>query len=262
MINSINLLTLRNAEFLQYMSDFSSLVENNDPALLNVATQHTALKTKVGEIEQLFKTSRASTITKELTELDEKRDQAINGISTVIDGFGYYFDASKSEPAGLLSAHLKEYGAGIYRLNYQAETAILEEIVSDWENKPELLAALTTLGLVDWKDELKANNAAFNQRYLARTQEYGAASPETLKGKRDETMAAYYELRKFLEAYATIDSANPLYTKTINELNALIEQYNTMLASRATSSDGNTEEGSSQEEDTTDIKEEVTPVVP
>ena len=59
----------------------------------------------------------------------------------------------------------------------------------------------------------------------------GDANPETLKSKREETMNAYYELRKFLEAYATIQNT-PEYIKTISELNALIDQYNQLLNSR------------------------------
>ena len=249
MINSINLLLLRHAEYLQFMSNFLSLVESNDPALLNVVTQYNALKAKVGEIEDLFKTDRASATTQEIIGFDENRDRDITGITTVIDGYCYYFESEKAEAANLLSHNLKLYGAGIYKQNYQAETALLKEIINDWETKPELVAALSLLGLVDWKNDLKANNESFNAKFLARTQEYGAASPETLKQKRDETTAVYYDLRKFLDAYATINNT-PLYTKTTNDLNALIEQYNTVLNNRLSdeTTEGNTEEG-----DTTDI---------
>jgi len=250
MINSINLLLLRHAEYLQFMSNFLSLVDSNGPALLNVVAQYNALKAKVGEIQALFKKDRASATTPEIIAYDENRDRDITGISTVIDGFCYYFEPEKADAANLLKNNLKLYGAGIYKQNYVAETALLNEIIADWETKPELAAALSLLGLVDWKNSLKTNNETFNAKYLARTQEYGAASPETVKQKREEAMVLYYDLRKFLEAYATINNT-PLYTKTINELNALIEQYNTLLTNRAADNGGeeDTETGEPEEGD-------------
>jgi hypothetical protein len=82
------------------------------------------------------------------------------------------------------------YGSGIARLNYQAETATLNNLMRDWENKPELTDAVAFFSLSAWVDELKAANDSLQyQKYLSRTQEYGDASPETIKGKREETNA-------------------------------------------------------------------------
>jgi len=118
-------------------------------------------------------------------------------------------------------------------MNTQAETATLNSIHGDWEIKTELKAAITKLNLTAWVAELKTANNLFQQKFLARTQEYGAASPETLRAKRDETIAAYYELRNFIDAYEVIQPGAAI-TKLINELNALIEQYNALLKTRAT----------------------------
>lgn len=92
------------------------------------------------------------------------------------------------------------YGSGIARLNYQAETATVNNLLRDWENKPDLADAITTFNLTSWVNELKAANEEFNTKYLLRTQEYGDASPETIKTKRDETNIAYYALRDRIDA--------------------------------------------------------------
>ncbi len=118
-------------------------------------------------------------------------------------------------------------------MNTQAETATLNSILGDWEIKTELKAAITKLNLTAWVAELKTANNLFQQKFLARTQEYGSASPETLRAKRDETIAAYYELRKFVDAYQVIQPGAAI-EKLINELNALIGQYNALLKTRAT----------------------------
>jgi hypothetical protein len=232
MINAIDLAKLRNAEFLQFITNFSALVENNTPVTLNVAAQHSALKGKISEIEPLFKQERASAITQELVLLDERRDRAINGLTAVINGFCYHFDVRINKAANLLATNLLLFGAGIAKLSFQAETATINSLISDWETKTDLAAALVTLGLTDWKEELESANSAFDQKFLLRTKEYGATSPETLKLKREESIAIYYELRKYLDANSVLNDS-PLYRKAINELNALIEQYNTLLNSRA-----------------------------
>jgi hypothetical protein len=233
MISAIDLSKLRNAEYLQFMKNFVALVLSNDPIALNVVAQHAALITKNDELELLFKKELASEITQEIVSLDERRDKAYNGLTIVVEGFSYHYDFLISSAAAKLYTNIKLYGTGVARQNYQAETAIINNLCNDWENKPDLTQAMTDLNLTDWKNELKAANLLFDQRYLARTQEYGAASPETLLAKRAETTQVYYTLRQFIDAFAvTINT--PIYDKTTNELNALIAQYNTLLNGRAT----------------------------
>lgn len=236
MIDSIDLRGLRNSEYLQYMEDFTSLVDVNDPVVLNVAPQNTALKAKETELEELFKLSQKNEITEELVKIDQERDNAITGISFVVTGFMYSSDPILKKAANYLNENLKVYGSGIARLNFQSETATITSIIGDWESKPNLIQSLTDLNLNHWKDELKASNLLFDQRYLARTQEYGAANPETLKLKREETNLVYYELRKFLDAHFVIQNS-AVYIKTINELNALIKQYNILLNNRLAAAD-------------------------
>jgi hypothetical protein len=231
MINAIDLAKLRNGEFLQFGTNVSDLVESNNPKGLNVEVQHAVFKTKVNETAALFNTERSSAITQELILLDERRDRAITGITTVIDGYCSHYFAETAQAANLLANDLQLFGAGIARQNFQAETASVNGIVNDWETKPELTAALATLGLTPWKEELKTANQLFDQKYLARTKEYSAANPDTLKSKREETMGAYYELRKYLEAYATIQNTAE-YKKVISELNALIDQYTALINGR------------------------------
>jgi hypothetical protein len=113
-------------------------------------------------------------------------------------------------------------------LNYQAESSTISSLIKDWENDVRLTEGLELLHLSPWKVELTASNGAFMDLYTSRTQELGAKSLDTLKIKRTEAMAAYELLIKVLEARAILDG-NGMYTKIINEINALIEQYKTML---------------------------------
>lgn len=232
-MNAIHLRLLRNAEFLQYVKDYAAIINLNNPAALQIDARLSAFETRSRELEELFKKALASDKTKTVLELDERRDNAISGISAYVQSLLYHFDAETRKNAQLLQDNLQIYGSGIARQNYQSETATLTNIYRDWTTKTELIDAATALNLNSWLNELNDANTQFNTQFLARTQEYGEANPETIKTKREETTTAYYALRDRIDAlYTLAEAPESPYSKVINELNALIGQYNMLLTKR------------------------------
>ena len=232
MINAIDLRTLRNVEFLRFGADFYGLVNVKDPVVLNIEPQLIAFKSKLDETSQLFKLEQSSPITQELVLLDERRDRAIIGISGTVESYCYHFDGATAQAANLLLTNLNLYGRSVAKMNLPSESGTIDAIVKDWETKPELIDAVEMLGLYAWVTELKTVNQLFEQKYIERTEEYGAANPDTLKSKREETVLAFYELRKFLDANSVLHPS-AVYEKLINGLNALIDQYNILLSTRS-----------------------------
>jgi hypothetical protein len=136
MINPIDLAKLRNGEFLQFVTNFSTLVINNNPALLNVLKQYNDFKATIAALEQLFKLEHVNAISQQLLVLDERRDKAITGLRTVIEGYCYHFDPTIAQAAKILSSDLKRIGEGITQQNYQAKTASVNAVIFDYEAKP------------------------------------------------------------------------------------------------------------------------------
>lgn len=229
----MNSIDLPNAEYLQYAKDFSGIINLNNPIQIGIDAKLTAFTNKISELELLYKKALASEKTQELLLLDERRDAAATGINYFLLSQTYHFEIVKRQNAQLLLDNMTLYGSSIARLNYQAETATLNNIIRDWENKPELIAAISTFNLTEWVDELKTANEDFNTKYLSRTQEYGDASPETIKLKREEVNVAYYALRDRIEALHILVETSPSpYATVINQLNALTDQYNVLLFKR------------------------------
>jgi Family of unknown function (DUF6261) len=177
--------------------------------------QQNFLISKRAALEVLFKKSTANPITVEIEALDARRDRAISGIQMIINGFAFHYDVAVSAPAIVLQNDMKIYTGNIARENYNAETAIINNLVNDWETKPALSTALASLNLVAWKDELKTANNLFDDKYIARTQDLGTASADNLKSKRLEGNAAYYQLRNHINSHNTLAST-PELVKTIN----------------------------------------------
>lgn len=232
-MNFIDLPKLRNAEYLQYVKDFSGIIALNNPATLQIDAKLSTFNTKISELENLYKKALANDKTQDLLLLDERRDNAINGIYYFLMGHSYHFEADKKQKAQLLLDNMALYGSGIARLNYQAETATLNNLIRDWENKPELIDAVASFNLSAWINEMKTANDLFNTTYLSRTQEYGDANPETIKSKREEVNAAYYALRDRIDAlHLLVETPPSPYATVINQLNALTDQYNVLLVNR------------------------------
>lgn len=233
-MNAIDLPKLRNAEYLQFIKNYLAIVLRNNPTELNIEVKYEALIDKSNELDELFKKILSNENTSVILALDGRRDDAINGIYYVAQGYDYHFDPTLQTAAALIKESISVYGGGIAKLNYQAETATITSLVMDWENKAPLVAAFNTLNLTAWKNELKAANTQFDEKYLDRTQDYGNATPENLKSKREETNAVYFNLRNLIDAFHLIAETTPSpYTTVINQLNALIDQYNIMLNNRA-----------------------------
>lgn len=234
MIQSIVLQPLRNGEFIQFIFDFLNIVEKNDPDTLKVRNQYDSLKAMADELEGLFKLSQSSLITGEIEALDLRRDRAIIGISTVATGFTYHPNEELAKHGKVLEAHFAVFGNNITRDNYLSQTASIRNIVNDWENKAEYEAALTALGMMNWKAELKAANDEFYEAYTRRNEEFAKANPDSLYSKRKDANAAYYKLRDRLNGhYEVNDGANPW--ATVSSLaNQSISNYNALLARRGT----------------------------
>jgi len=234
-IQAIDLIKLRNSEFIQLHKDLLNLVHLNDETILKCKPQYDAMVAIVTAIEAIFKTDQGSNTTPIIEALDARRDTALTGISKNIDSYLNHFVVAKVNAANVLVDYLKIYGTAtaVAASSLPAETATINSLMGDVTTKANLIAAVTELGLTSWFTELKTANDLLAAKYIERTQELGGANPNTIKDKRNEANEVYYKLRDMIVAQATVaDNAVP-YPKTINEINALIDQYNLILTNRA-----------------------------
>jgi hypothetical protein len=221
----------RNSEFLQYMKDVLELVNAHDVATLQLTAQHSVLTTLTSQMDDLFQQEQSSGITQELIDLDARRDKAFMGIKAILEGYQYHYDEATKNAARNLLFNLNNYGTNIPRMNYQAETAVIDSMLSDWETETKLVAAITTLKLADWIVELKTANATFNDRYLARVSETAANPATSFTAIREDGTMAYRELVSHIEAHATLGS-NVIHQELVSEVGVLAKQYNQTVGFR------------------------------
>lgn len=227
----INLGQLRNSTIIQFFTDVIQIVTLNNPATLLVAPQLAALLGINTQLDLLHRTDQGSDLTPLLQATDRRRDDAIIGIRALADAYSYHFDPAKRAAGISIVDNITMYGNKIAQQSLIDETTNLRNIIQDLNTLPELMAAVALLQLDAWKAELQTANDLFSAQYIARTQEIGAMNPATILEKRLEANQSFYTLRDTIGAYHTINNGINPWGKTVNELNALIEQYNVLLAS-------------------------------
>ncbi len=237
MINSIDLRNLRNGEYSQLMQDILNITRDNDPVLMKVQAQFTALEAVAAEVESLFKVPTGSVITAELERLDILRDNALKGIIYAIRSNTYSEDPVIKKHADTLEMHLDLFGKDITIDSYQSETSSIRNIIADWDAQPDLKVALNALNLHNWRVALETANTTFAEYYLMRAKQQGFNVTESLKTKRIQANEAYYALRDILNAYYVIEKGAEPYKSVVAYINGLLTNYNKLLSRRQGSGD-------------------------
>lgn len=161
MIDAIKFSALRNNEYTQFMQNFLNVVQRYDPSALLVQDEYNKLLSLVNTIKGMLNEGTGSVVTDDLIALDSRRDEAINDILALVNGYTYSPDPAKKAAANLLTNHLAGFG-NIARDSYQSETSKLQKLVADFTNQTDLASAITALDLGSWKTEMEAANIAFD----------------------------------------------------------------------------------------------------
>jgi len=214
----------KNPLFYTFISNSLALFKTYKiPALKSLTTDY-------DEMGKSFQKEVRSMKTQSLKELDKRRDDAIRGMTALVKSYRFHFDPAKNQAGNLLEQSIYKYARSIAKLSYQEETAVLTNLLTDWNQDTALGQAIKVLDLADWKTELETANQEFNHVYLARNKEKAhQESIASVSEIREEVEANYQMLTQHLHAHAILNPSENL-TALIAELNMLIEKYNTEVS--------------------------------
>lgn len=225
----------RISELIQYLFDVTTVCTNADAEQLQISEQVSATLLVAQKLNSAFNSPQGSQISSEIIDLDLRRDNCLVGIRTCAEGLTYHFDETIRNAALAVLKSIDSYGSGLTRLNYQAETRVIESLSRDWKNDSKLASAMTILNMSVWTTELETANALFNARYLARVGEQAANTQEAASNMRKEAIGNYTELANHIEARDRL-SKDGIYTSLMNKLDILTNKYNLLVDSRKSSS--------------------------
>lgn len=225
MIHKIHISYLRIGELIEFLYEVLIICTQKTTEAMKVAASIAALQADAEAFDQNFKLDPASPVTKELIELDDRRDDCVIGIRYLLEAFARHFTQTIRLAAQTLLGCMDKYGTSISKLNLPTETSTINSILEEWETKPVFSEAVTTLTLTAWCGELKTLNAAFKQKYVVRSTDQGTASQVKTFDLRKKVITTYRSLIQRIESGAVMAGDNS-YDELINSLNAHIDTYN------------------------------------
>lgn len=244
MINSANIHNYRIGESVQFLKYVLDLVERHDNKPQGIPEKTNNLRAVHTDYEAAYKNELRNKLTKQVEQLDNRRDYAELCLKNVAEGFMYHHRPEIKEAATKIVDTIAKYGDNIARLNYQEETPTLRRLVSEITSTPELMDAVNKLQLQETLQEIETANNEFENIYILRLQQNAAVTSKSAMELKKDAIAAYYDLVKIIEAHILILGIEPFKT-LVAELNQLIESYNKIVDDR--SSSGETEENEGED---------------
>ena len=223
-------------------SDFhtqvNKLITAATPAVLHVAEKAAAYSDSTALLASIVNRQRSFIATASLAEIDRTRDNAAGVISNVTSAYLTSPVAEKREAAMLLSPQLSAY-RGIRNHEYTkqtAETRGMLAVLDDTENA----AAVATLGLTEEVEALREANAAFEAKFLEKTEEMSARMVQSDVKSEDavaEANALYEDIVQTVNAYAIVQPTDEINT-FIASVNGLVGTYSAGSSSKGGKAEG------------------------
>jgi hypothetical protein len=226
---SLNFYKLRNEEWFQLFTEFHDLVLKHNPGALNIAELWAAFLLLYTDADTALEIIRKSADTVLMIEADHVRDQTFRGFADAVKSARNHFDPAKRAAAEQLTILFDHFGnlakkapneetAGIYNM--------LQELNGAYADKVQ------TLSLQDWATRLAADNNAYEALVKNRNTEIASRSKLRMKEVRKEVQDVYYRVVERIEATITLNGETQPFTDFVNEWNAFLKQYDTVLAQR------------------------------
>ena len=243
-ILKIDLKTLRNAEHLQFQSDFKAEVEKKTATALGIEPQFTNYLLKFKEEGEAHVYIGKSSQTDLLAESDEYRDRVFRGLCYTGWAALNHFKPEKAEAARKLNIVFDTYG-NITVEAYDEETAKINSFVK--ELRDNHANDIDLLALNEWVDELQTANNKFvdikNERYT----EESSKTSLRMKKVRTEIDAQYKEMVNRINAQILLNG-DTNYKDFVIALNQRIENAKLVLAKRNASASSATRKGGEEDE--------------
>lgn len=131
-------------------------------------------------------------------------------------------NTEKSEAAKRSIAKIEAYGKDAYRRAYRDETAIIRNLVEDFE-QPQADADITLIGAKEWLTLLKPVNKKFDELHSSRTVEQSEKEVGQTKEARTAMQEKFDRLCKAIDALAFVKGEEP-YRNLANAINEEIKK--------------------------------------
>lgn len=187
----------------------------------------TALQTAFDKFDKVVKQAQGSVHTQELLSLDGQRDALIQGLELVLRGYVLSTIPAKADAARVLLRYLDAYGKRIENQAQIKETAIINNLIQDFQ-RPDAQAAASEVPLADWETPLREVNTQFENLYSIRAADLDIPEVGQAKAFREETQYRFDTFVSKLNALMTLATTpNPKHEQAAAMINTEVKTAKT-----------------------------------
>ena len=231
-ILKINLLKLHNEEHFQFHNEVSSQILKNGAKVLGIEQEFEQYSTLLTKEFDALQPVRKSVNTDRLSEADALRDELFRGLCDMVKASLVHYDADKKLAAQQYQVYLSQLG-NVARKSFNDETTALAKLIM--ESQTTYASEIATLGLGEWLSRLDARNQDFDKLMKLRFTEDATKSDISMRDARLALDAQYRVLTTKIDALIVVNGGEA-YAGFVEELNARVEKYNSIIALRGGSS--------------------------
>lgn len=227
-IEAIPLRQMDNATVLSFVH----MVDNHGQANATMQTKMgqfwTDFHAAYVQLDLVINPARKSLQTEDLVALDSERDNSLGSFHEALLGLQRHPVAEKRLAARQLLLNYDTF-APERSQEYMKETELIKQMIDELENRSELVAAVTLLGLGDYVTDLKTRNEEFAAVMASRTASTEGVSKGVVAAARTDLEQKYQLFRRMLNV-ASIYEGDTDYRPFILSVNAEVEHYKDILA--------------------------------
>lgn len=230
-IKKVNVAKLTNEELLQYASDIIGVVKKSNVSDLGLTGVYNLCEAAVTEANSYSKENRKHPRSAEIEAARKERDNKVTSVTTLTRGYkqapAATVKAAVEKAAPVLEVHLN----GFVKVNNFVKSQRLKMLFAAIEADAELVAALQTIGLGVFIDEIKA----IDEQLKAMVDERRATQPEK---QNEHALVVFDKMSKLIRRLLSTIDTNALVETTkdfrplISELNAVNAEYSRTVSIR------------------------------
>jgi hypothetical protein len=233
---------IRQMDFFQVMILIRDYLKKLDYSALKLELQAPEFETRLQAFDDSLKESRKTGKTKRLHELDDLRDEMVQGLYGHVKSQLHFPIPEVAQAAQDLWFILEKHGTKIYDLPVREESGTLAQLLQDL-NKPENLINLQTTTSLAWKERMEEYSKQYDDLYSDRTAVEANYEVGRAKAERVKTQAAFTDLCEQINALARVNGAEP-YKELADFINRAVDAARITADQRSTVAKNNADKAS------------------
>lgn len=224
---------LWNSEYTMFVTQLTAIILKYKLYALHLAKAYGKVQELLPTLAKIKAQELSNAISNQLQELDAERDTLIMALAAQVKTMGRLSMPSLAPHVVVLNHFFDTHGRDIASANYNAETKRINDLLADYDSKPDVQLAATALNLGMLFDHLRTVNTQFDALFMQRTGEEAAVEKidaRAIRTESDKVIIAFFDAIEFCSSeYEELDYVTPA-----NEINDLVTYYKTQLKARAT----------------------------